>query len=65
MTPVMTAQSDKGVHHPPMKVRANSESKEYVPSYYDIVSRGQMPAIVFHNDAVELVYQVSVTAELV
>jgi hypothetical protein len=29
---------------------------DYVPRQYDIVSRGRMPAIVFHHDTVELLY---------
>lgn len=31
--------------------------RAHFPGEYDIVSRGQMPAIVFHNDNVELLYR--------
>jgi hypothetical protein len=34
----------------------HSEFHDCVPGQYDIVSRGRMPAIVFHNDTVELLY---------
>jgi hypothetical protein len=35
-----------------------TSSPAYVPGLYDIVGRGRMPAIVYHKDSVELLYQI-------
>jgi hypothetical protein len=60
---IITNEDSPVTHPPPPQVQihpccddTHQMFRGYVPGQYDIVSRGRMPGIVFHNDTVELLY---------
>jgi hypothetical protein len=58
LPPRAVDQSGNWVGGPAFMASLKGQSDEYVPQCYDIVSRGNIPAIVFHKNEVQLVYQI-------